>query len=114
MQLCTVCVIVVLLSSTKPVVLFAGKNTSVDASLLAATTIPAELYRTNSQGSVLTSSLPLKAGETYFVRLHFCETDFNTTGARLINVTLNGLPLVLDLDVLAKVGKYVSGFITLV
>jgi hypothetical protein len=78
---------------------------------LPASASPKEMYSTMVVGKNMTSTLSpfLTPGETYFVRLHFCEAQTNTTGVRSFDVLLNGIPVVSSLDVVAKAGaEYVS------
>jgi Malectin domain len=46
----------------------------------------------------------LTPGDTYFVKLYFSENQFNATGERIISILVNGVPVSVNLDVLAAAG----------
>ena len=67
------------------------------------------IYRTSRQGD-FSYNIPLKPG-TYELRLHFAETLYGPEdaggggeGSRIMMVTANGKPLLVDFDVLADAG----------
>ena len=64
---------------------------------------PAFVYQSERWGEC-TYTLPVKAGLSYTVRLHFAETTYNAAGQRKFNVDINGQRLLTDFDVFAEAG----------
>jgi hypothetical protein len=65
---------------------------------------PAQVYQSARIGSFTYTVGGFAAGSAHAVRLHFCETYFNTTGSRSFNVTINGTQVLTALDVRATAG----------
>lgn len=65
---------------------------------------PADVYRSERYGPCNYSFASLTAGGTYLVRLHFAETDWYSAGQRLIDVSINGTPVLTGFDIVAAAG----------
>src|SRR5450432_3275458 len=65
---------------------------------------PAAVYQTARTGAFTYTIPGFTAGSSHVVRLHMCETYFNTTGSRTFNVTLNGTQVLTAFDVRATAG----------
>ena len=66
---------------------------------------PQEVYQTERRGSDFTytvSNLTLNA--SYLVRLHFAEIYWSSAGQRKFNVSINGVPVLKDFDIVATAG----------
>jgi hypothetical protein len=73
---------------------------------------PAAVYQTARVATTTTNGVTaftytipgFTAGTSYLVRLHFCETFFTTTGARVFNVSINGTQVLTNFDIVAASG----------
>jgi len=66
---------------------------------------PAAVYQTVRWNSSFTYTIPgLTAGQSYTVRLHFCELSFTAAGSRLFNVAINGSSVLSNFDIFATAG----------
>jgi hypothetical protein len=65
---------------------------------------PAAVYQTGRTGNFTYTIPGFTAGSSHVVRLHMCETFFNTTGSRTFNVTLNGTQVLTNFDIRAMAG----------
>lgn len=66
---------------------------------------PQGVYQTERRGGDFTytvSNLTLNA--SYLVRLHFAEIYWSSTGQRRFNVSINGVPVLKDFDIVATAG----------
>src|SRR5260370_4861867 len=87
---------------------FAGGGTINHANTidLSGVTNPAPMavYQTARVGN-FTYTLPgFAAGSSHTVRLHFAETFFSTTGSRVFNVSINGMQVLTNFDIVAAAG----------
>ena len=68
---------------------------------------PAEVYESERWGDFNYIFPGLKSGESYLVRLHFCEVYHASAGKRYFNVELNGKRILENYDIIADAGgKY--------
>jgi hypothetical protein len=65
---------------------------------------PAAVYQTGRVGTFSYTIGGFAANSSHTVRLHFCETYFNTTGSRTFNVTINGTQVLTAYDIRAAAG----------
>ena len=66
---------------------------------------PAAVYQTVRWASAFNYTIPgLTAGQSYTVRLHFCELTWTAAGQRLFNVAINGTSYLSNFDVFATAG----------
>jgi hypothetical protein len=65
---------------------------------------PAQVYQTARLGNFTYTVGGFAAGSAHAVRLHFCETYFNTAGSRKFNVTINGTQVLAGFDIRATTG----------
>jgi hypothetical protein len=65
---------------------------------------PAQVYQTARLGNFTYTVGGYAAGSAHAVRLHFCETYFNTAGSRKFNVTINGTQVLAGFDIRATTG----------
>jgi Malectin domain/F5/8 type C domain/Abnormal spindle-like microcephaly-assoc'd, ASPM-SPD-2-Hydin len=65
---------------------------------------PAAVYQSARTGNFTYTIGGFTAGSNHTVRLHMCETFFNTTGSRTFNVTLNGTQVLTAFDIRAQAG----------
>jgi hypothetical protein len=65
---------------------------------------PAAVYQSARTGNFTYTIGGFTAGSSHTVRLHMCETFFNTTGSRTFNVTLNGTQVLTAFDIRAQAG----------
>ena len=65
---------------------------------------PAAVYQTARTGTFSYTIGGFAAGSSHTVRLHMCETYFNTTGSRTFNVSLNGNQVLSNFDIFAQAG----------
>jgi hypothetical protein len=66
---------------------------------------PEDIYRTVWWGArSYPFALKPRPGQTYTVRLHFAELSEKVPGKRVFNVSINGKPVLTDLDVLKEAG----------
>jgi hypothetical protein len=86
-----------------------GTSVRTAATYLRRTQDPT-IYRTSREGD-FSYNIPLKVG-TYELHLHFAETFYGPEdaggggeGSRVMTVTANGVPLLVDFDVLADAGN---------
>ena len=69
-----------------------------------ASLFPSERY-VIAGGPTMQWDVPVNPG-TYEVRLYFAEIYFNTTGARIFNVSIEGTPVLQNYDIVADVGPF--------
>jgi hypothetical protein len=65
---------------------------------------PAAVYQTGRVGTFSYTIPGFTASSSHTVRLHFCETYFNTTGSRTFNVSINGTQVLTGFDIRAVAG----------
>lgn len=65
---------------------------------------PADIYRSERYGPCSYTFSSLTAGATYLVRLHFAEIYWTSPGQRLIDVSINGSPVLPAFDIIATTG----------
>ena len=65
---------------------------------------PAAVYQTVRWGAMTYTIPNLTAGQSYTVRLHFCELTWTAAGQRLFNVAINGTSYLSNFDVFATAG----------
>ncbi|MBC8127538.1 MAG: glycoside hydrolase family 2 [Gloeobacteraceae cyanobacterium ES-bin-144] len=67
---------------------------------------PQSIYQMERQNTcTFTAPMkPLPATQTYLVRLHFAETQFDKIGTRKFNVDINGTRMLSDFDIFAEAG----------
>ncbi len=65
---------------------------------------PAAVYQTHRFGNFTYTIPNLTPGETYLVRLHFCEVFWTAAGDRVFNVSINGTQVLTDFDVFKDSG----------
>jgi hypothetical protein len=65
---------------------------------------PAAVYQTARVGNFTYTIPGFTAGSSHTVRLHMCETYFNTTGSRTFNVSINGTQVLSAYDIRAAAG----------
>jgi hypothetical protein len=65
---------------------------------------PAAVYQTARVGGFTYTIPGFTAGSSHTVRLHMCETFFDTTGSRKFNVTINGTQVLTNYDIRAMTG----------
>ena len=92
---------------------FLGGTASFTASPMstAGTSNPAPVavYKSERYGNAFTYTLGgLTPGAGYTVRLHFAEYFWHAARGRIFNVTLNGTPVISNLDIFANVGAGVA------
>jgi RHS repeat-associated protein len=62
-------------------------------------------FRYDSSLSGFSYAIPnLTPGASYLVRLHFVERDYTSAGGRLMNISIDGAPVLTDFDVFAAAG----------
>jgi hypothetical protein len=87
---------------------FAGGTTINHANTIdlsgVANPAPAAVYQTARVGNFTYTIPGFTAGSSHTVRLHMCETYFDTTGSRTFNVTLNGTQVLTAFDIRATSG----------
>ena len=65
---------------------------------------PEAVYQTCRYGNFLYSIPGLQVGVSYKVRLHFAEPVWNSAGARVFNMSLNGTAALTNFDIFAVAG----------
>jgi hypothetical protein len=65
---------------------------------------PMAVYQTARTGNFSYTLTGFNPGSSHTVRLHFAETYFKTTGSRTFNVSINGVTVLTNFDVLATAG----------
>jgi hypothetical protein len=65
---------------------------------------PAAVYQTARVGNFSYTIGGFAANSSHTVRLHMCETYFNTTGSRTFNVSINGTQVLTAYDIRAAAG----------
>ena len=65
---------------------------------------PAAVYQTVRWGAMTYTIPNLTAGQSYTVRLHFCELTWTAAGQRLFNVAINGTSYLSNFDIFATAG----------
>ena len=66
---------------------------------------PAAVYQTVRWNSSFNYTIPgLTAGQSYTVRLHFCELTWTAAGQRVFNVAINGNSYLSNFDIFATAG----------
>jgi hypothetical protein len=87
---------------------FAGGGTisHTNAINLSGVTNPAPMavYQTARTGNFSYTLSGFTPGSSHTVRLHFAETYFKTTGSRTFNVSINGVTVLTNFDILATAG----------
>ena len=72
--------------------------------LSAANAAPAGVYQSERYGKDFAFSFPVPAGKEYHVRLHFAEIFDKGAGERVENISINGQPVLKDLDIFVQAG----------
>jgi hypothetical protein len=87
---------------------FAGGTTINHANTIDVSGVtnpaPAAVYQTARVGNFTYTIPGFTAGSSHTVRLHMCETYFNTTGSRTFNVSINGTQVLSAYDIRAAAG----------
>ncbi len=87
---------------------FAGGTTINHANTIDVSGVtnpaPAAVYQTGRVNNTTYTIPGFTAGSSHTVRLHFCETYFNTVGARTFNVAINGTQVLTNFDIRATAG----------
>ena len=66
---------------------------------------PAAVYQTVRWATAFNYTIPgLTAGQSYTVRLHFCELTWTAAGQRVFNVAINGNSFLSNFDIFATAG----------
>src|SRR5262249_8018541 len=73
-----------------------------------ANAAPVSVYQNERYGGDFSYRLPVPAGKTYTVRLHFAEIFDSEVGERVENVAINGKPALTNFDILAAAGGTVG------
>ena len=68
---------------------------------------PVNVYEGGRYGAMTYTIPGLTAGQTYIVRLHFCESSWFLVGSRLFNVAINGTTYLPNFDIFATGGQLV-------
>lgn len=89
---------------------FASGGTAYTASVNVATAgvshaAPAAVYQSERYGNHSYTFNGLTAGASYTARLHFAETKWTTSGARVFNVSINGAQVLTNFDIFAAAGS---------
>jgi len=89
---------------------FAAGGTAYTASVNVATAgvshaAPAAVYQSERYGNHSYTFGGLTAGASYTARLHFAETKWTTSGARVFNVSINGAQVLSNFDIFAAAGS---------
>jgi hypothetical protein len=89
---------------------FASGGTAYTASVNVATSgishaAPAAVYQSERYGNHSYTFGGLTAGASYTARLHFAETKWTTSGARVFNVSINGAQVLSNFDIFAAAGS---------
>src|SRR4051812_44831291 len=79
-------------------------NTSVSIAGVA-NAAPATVYQSERYGNHSYTVGSLTSGASYTVRLHFAETKWLSSGARVFNVLINGAQVLTNLDIFAMAGS---------
>jgi hypothetical protein len=66
---------------------------------------PAAVYQTERYGNFTYTFTWLAPGAAYTVRLHFAEIYWNSAGARVFNVSINGAQVLANFDIFATAGS---------
>jgi predicted alpha-1,2-mannosidase len=82
---------------------FNGSTDPIDTNVPQAA--PVDVYQSEHYGSNFAYVLPVQAGHTYTVRLHFAEIFDNQAGERLENISINGVPELTNFDIFATAGE---------
>jgi subtilase family serine protease len=70
---------------------------------------PQSVYQTERWGNFTYTVPNLTPGASYTIRLHFAEIYWNSAGARLFNVNINGTQVLTNFDIFASAGgKYIA------
>jgi fibronectin type 3 domain-containing protein len=87
---------------------YSGGNTSTTGAGIDTSAVtnpaPQAVYQTDRWGPNIYTFTNLTPGASYNVRLHFAEIYYNTAGARLFNVAINGSQVLANFDVFATAG----------
>ncbi|HVX94978.1 MAG TPA: malectin domain-containing carbohydrate-binding protein, partial [Polyangia bacterium] len=87
---------------------FAGGTTIKHANTIDTSAVtspaPAAVYQTARVGGFTYTVPGFTAGSSHVVRLHMCETYFDTTGSRTFNVSINGTQVLTNYDIRAQTG----------
>ena len=83
---------------------FSDTSSSIDTSLVGSPA-PQAAWQTCRWNSAFTYTIPgLTAGKTYTLRLDWAELSFQSAGARVFNVAVNGSAVLSNFDVYAQAG----------
>jgi len=69
-----------------------------------ANAAPAAVYQSERYGNFAYTFPGLTPGARYVTRLHFAETKWNRSGARVFNVSVNGVTVLSNFDIFAAAG----------
>jgi len=89
---------------------FASGGTAYTANVNVTTTgvshaAPAAVYQSERYGNHTYTFGGLTAGASYTARLHFAETRWTSSGARVFNVSINGAQVLSNFDIFAVAGS---------
>jgi hypothetical protein len=90
-------------SNDADVVLGRTVNYGVSINTSAPNAAPLYVYQSARLGPTA-YTIPIAAGKTYTVRLHFAEPTFDTPALRLFNVDINGTRVLTNFDIFATAG----------
>jgi hypothetical protein len=87
---------------------FAGGGTINHANTISLSGVtnpaPMAIYQGARVGNFSYAVPGFSPGSSHTVRLHFAETFFSTTGSRTFNVSINGMTVLTNFDILAAAG----------
>ena len=84
-----------------------GTARKYSSSQFVSGTADATLYQSERFAQTLAYTIPVANG-SYVVTLYFAEMYHNAPGQRVFSVTLEGQPVIKDLDIWATVGKFAA------
>jgi hypothetical protein len=92
---------------------FGGGSTSSTKHAITTTGLidpaPQAVYKTARYGNFTYTIGGLTAGAAFTVRLHFDEFNFNSSGSRLFNVSINGTTVLVNFDIYKTAGgEYIA------
>jgi len=86
-----------------------GGSTWADGSVVStagvANAAPAATYHSERYGNFTYTFGSLTAGSNYTARLHFAETKYTSSGARVFDVLINGARVLTNFDIFAAAGS---------
>lgn len=84
-----------------------GSTNSNDANVdvSAPNAGPKEMYQSERYGDDFSFKIPVPAGKSYTVRLHFAEIFSDGKGQRVENIDINGKRVLTNFDTVAEVGE---------